>query len=85
MYMNMDGTVLSSWDRNIALGEKVDSEFLKNIQQKLPSRTDSFSIHKDGEEQLVTYIFNKKLNQLLCTPCLIIISIPKFIPCFAES
>lgn len=64
MYMNMDGTVLSSWDRNIALGEKVDSEFLKNIQQKLPSRTDSFSIHKDGEEQLVTYIFNKKLNQL---------------------
>ena len=37
MYMNMDGTVLSSWDRDIALGEKVDSEFLKNIQQKLPS------------------------------------------------
>ena len=64
MYMNMDGTVLSSWDRDIALGEKVDSEFLKNIQQKLPSRTDSFSIHKDGEEQLVTYIFNKNLNQL---------------------
>ena len=85
MYMNMDGTVLSSWDRNIALGEKVDSEFLKNIQQKLPSRTDSFSIHKDGEEQLVTYIFNKSLTSFLCTPCLIIISIPKFIPCFAES
>ena len=60
----MDGSVLSSWDRNIALGKKVDSEFLKNIQQKLPSRTDSFSIHKDGEEQLVTYIFNKNLNQL---------------------
>ena len=34
MYMNMDGTVLSSWDRNIALGEKVDSEFLKNIQHR---------------------------------------------------
>ena len=63
MYMNMDGTILSSWDRSISLGEKADPELLENIQAKLPAKTDSFSIHKDGEEQLVTYIFNKNLNQ----------------------
>ena len=63
--ITMDVKGLDELERQlIALGEKVDSEFLKNIQQKLPSRTDSFSIHKDGEEQLVTYIFNKNLNQL---------------------
>ena len=64
MYMNMDGMVLSSWDRNVSLGQTVDPELLKNIQERLPARTASFSIHKDGEEQLVTYIFNKNLNQL---------------------
>ena len=64
MYMNMDGMVLSSWDRNVPLGQTVDPELLKNIQERLPARTASFSIHKDGEEQLVTYIFNKNLNQL---------------------
>ena len=64
MYMNMDGMVLSSWDRNVSLGQTVDSELLENIQEKLPARKASFSIHKDGEEQLVTYIFNKNLNQL---------------------
>ena len=64
MYMNIDGMVLSSWNRNVSLGQTVDPELLKNIQEKLPSRTASFSIHKDGEEQLVTYIFNKNLNQL---------------------
>ena len=63
MYMNMDGMVLSSWDRNVSLGQTVDPELLKNIQERLPARTASFSIHKDGEEQLVTYIFNKNLNQ----------------------
>ena len=64
MYMNMDGMVLSSWDRNVSLGQTVDLELLENIQEKLPARKASFSIHKDGEEQLVTYIFNKNLNQL---------------------
>ena len=64
MYMNMDGMVLSSWDRNVPLGQTVDPELLENIQEKLPARKASFSIHKDGEEQLVTYIFNKNLNQL---------------------
>ena len=64
MYMNMDGMVLSSWDRNVSLGQTVDPELLENIQEKLPARKASFSIHKDGEEQLVTYIFNKNLNQL---------------------
>ena len=64
MYMNMDGMVLSSWDRNVSLGQTVDPELLENIQKKLPARKASFSIHKDGEEQLVTYIFNKNLNQL---------------------
>ncbi len=29
MYMNLDGTVLSSWNRSIALGEKTDEELLK--------------------------------------------------------
>lgn len=64
MYMNMDGMVLSSWDRNVSLGQTVNPELLENIQEKLPARKASFSIHKDGEEQLVTYIFNKNLNQL---------------------
>ena len=64
MYMNMDGMVLSSWDRNVSLGQTVEPELLENIQEKLPARKASFSIHKDGEEQLVTYIFNKNLNQL---------------------
>lgn len=64
MYMNLDGTVLSSWNRSIALGEKTDEELLKKIQERLPKKTDSFSIHENGEEQLVTYIFNKNLNQL---------------------
>ena len=64
MYLNMDGTILSSWDRNIQLGQKTEKKLLKNIQARLPNRTDFFSIYKDGEEQLVTYIFNKNLNQL---------------------
>ena len=64
MYMNLDGTVLSSWNRSIALGEKTNEELLKKIQERLPKKTDSFSIQEDGEEQLVTYIFNKNLNQL---------------------
>ena len=64
MYMNLDGTVLSSWNRSIALGEKTGDELLKKIQERLPKKTDSFSIHENGEEQLVTYIFNKNLNQL---------------------
>ena len=64
MYMNLDGTVLSSWNRSIALREKTDEELLKKIQERLPKKTDSFSIHENGEEQLVTYIFNKNLNQL---------------------
>ena len=64
MYMNLDGTVLSSWNRSIALGEKTDDELLKKIQERLPKKTSSFSIQEDGEDQLVTYIFNKNLNQL---------------------
>ncbi len=43
---------------------KTEPELLENIQKKLPAQKASFSIHKDGEEQLVTYIFNKNLNQL---------------------
>ena len=64
MYMNTDGTVLSSWDRTINMGQKTDKELLQNIQTRLPKKTDSFSIHENGQEQLVTYIYNKNLNQL---------------------
>ena len=64
MYMNMDGMILSSWDRTVPLGKTIDKEFLENIQQRLPATTDSFSIYKNGEEQLATYIYNKNLNQL---------------------
>ena len=64
MYMNMDGTVLSSWNRSISLGKKIDKELMKRIGEMLPKKTDSFSIQEDGEEQLVTYIYNKNLNQL---------------------
>ena len=64
MYMNMDGTVLSSWNRSISLGTKIDKELMKRIGEMLPRKTDSFSIQENGEEQLVTYIYNKNLNQL---------------------
>ena len=64
MYMNMDGTVLSSWNRSISLGKKIDKELMKRIGEMLPRKTDSFSIQENGEEQLVTYIYNKNLNQL---------------------
>lgn len=64
MYMNTDGTVLSSWDRTINMGQKTDKELLQNIHTRLPKKTDSFSIHENGQEQLVTYIYNKNLNQL---------------------
>ena len=64
MYLNLDGNILSSWDRSVTMGKKADTKLLKNIQARLPRKTDSFSIQKDGEEQLVTYIFNKNLNQL---------------------
>ena len=64
MYMNMDGTVLSSWNRSISLGKKIDKELMKRIGEMLPKKTDSFSIQENGEEQLVTYIYNKNLNQL---------------------
>lgn len=40
----------------------------KKAAEKYSSKTSKqnrfFSIYKDGEEQLVTYIFNKNLNQL---------------------
>ena len=66
MYLNMDGTILSSWDRSIQRGDKKTE---KKLLEKYSSKTYQteqifFSIYKDGEEQLVTYIFNKNLNQL---------------------
>lgn len=64
MYLNTDGTILSSWDRKVGMGQKADEELLENIENRLPKKTDSFSIDEDGQEQLVTYIFNKNLNQL---------------------
>ena len=33
MYMNLDGTVLSSWNRSIALGEKTNEELLKKSRK----------------------------------------------------
>lgn len=53
----LPGIVVFNWGKN-------RKKLLKNIQARLPNRTDFFSIYKDGEEQLVTYIFNKNLNQL---------------------
>ena len=64
MYLNTDGTILSSWDRKVGMGQKADEELLENIENRLPKKTDSFSIDENGQEQLVTYIFNKNLNQL---------------------
>lgn len=64
LYMNIDGTILSSWDRTLALGKKADESLILGIQSRLPKKTDSFNVFKDGEEQLVTYIYNKNLNQL---------------------
>lgn len=63
IYLNADGTILSSFDRTLPLGEKVDDILFSGIHAKLPKKTASFNIVKNGEEQLVTYIYNKNLNQ----------------------
>ena len=33
MYLNMDGTILSSWDRSIQLGQKTEKKLLKIFKQ----------------------------------------------------
>ena len=42
MYPNMDGTILSSWDRSIQLGQKTEKKLLKNIQARLPKQNRFF-------------------------------------------
>lgn len=64
LYMNPDGTILSSWDRTQPLGQKADEALVAGIQSHLPEKSASFSIMENGEEQLVTYIYNRNLNQL---------------------
>ena len=62
MYLNMDGTILSSWDRSIQLGQKLKKASEKSSKTSKENRF--FSAFTRWEEQLVTYIFNKNLNQL---------------------
>jgi len=65
MYMNTDGTVLSSWDRSVELGKPYESsDLIREIQQRIPQKTDSFLLKLQEENQLVTYIYNKDLDQL---------------------
>lgn len=63
MYMNIDGTILSSWDRSFTLGKQANPALVSNIQSRLPAKRASFRIVQDGEDQLVSYIYNKNLNQ----------------------
>ena len=39
MYLNTDGTILSSWDRKVGMGQKADEELLENIENRLPKKT----------------------------------------------
>ncbi|MFR8352545.1 MAG: hypothetical protein ACLVB1_07545 [Blautia obeum] len=85
MYLNMDGTILSSWDRNINSGQKTEKKLLKNIQARLPTEPIPSASTKMAKNSWSLIFSTKSSTSFLCTPCLIIISIPKFIPCFAES
>ncbi|MCR5053595.1 MAG: histidine kinase [Lachnospiraceae bacterium] len=65
MYMNMDGTVLSSWDRTVPLGEPYETTgLIDTVNSLLPQKTGAFSIPLSGEDSLVTYNYNSSLNQV---------------------
>ena len=38
MYLNMDGTILSSWDRSIQLGQKTEKKLLKQHNRNTDGR-----------------------------------------------
>ncbi len=65
MYLNLDGEVLSSWDRSVALGEPLENtEIIDRINASLPTRKGSFEATIGGERNLITYYYNKNLDQV---------------------
>ncbi|SDA43740.1 two-component system, sensor histidine kinase YesM [Lachnospiraceae bacterium G11] len=61
--MDAYGTVLSSWDRSIPLGEKYNSsEIIKNINA-INKNSGTFTLDIDGERQQVTYFYNRDIDK----------------------
>lgn len=65
MYMNADGTVLSSWDREIPLGVAYPNrELFEHIREQAETaRRGSFIFNKEGVHVLAAFIYNHHLNQ----------------------
>lgn len=64
VYTNEDGTVLSSWDEEVKLGEHYEStKFMERIREGTAGETGSFRSEQDGAQVLVTYIFDEDLGQ----------------------
>ncbi len=61
--MDAYGTVLSSWDRSIPLGQKYHSEqIIKNINT-INKISGTFTLEIDNQLQLVTYFYNRDIDK----------------------
>lgn len=64
MYMNADGTVLSSADGEVELGKPYKNEALiERILAEIPNQSGSFVAQTGETNELVSYIYNEQLNQ----------------------
>ncbi len=63
LFMDADGIVLSSWDRSVPLGKAFEKpELLKYIKEQ-NKKTGSFELSLNGNNQLVTYFYNKNIDK----------------------
>ncbi len=63
LFMDGDGVVLSSWDRSIPLGNAFSDPQLIDTIKKQNKKTGSFELKLDGNNQLVTYFYNKNIDK----------------------
>ena len=56
MYLNMDGTILSSWDRSIQLGQKTEKKLLKKYSSKT-SKQNRFFQHLQRWRRTAGYLY----------------------------
>ena len=65
LFMDSYGIVLSSWNREIPLGEKYhSSEIIRNINT-INKPSGSFTMNLNDEPQLVTYFYNKDIDKFI--------------------
>ncbi len=63
LFMKPDGTVLSSWDRNVPLGvAHQNQELIDNLQKRYPKKSGSFTLKDEAASQLITFSYNKNFN-----------------------